>query len=171
MGLSPYNFENIIQMGTTTTSSNKPLGVIALAMISVAAIFSLRNLPVMAEYGLSSAVFYLLAALVFFVPASLVCAELATTWPKNGGIYLWVKEALGPRFGFLTLWFEWTNTIVWFPAVLSYIAATLAYLIAPTLAANKYYMIVYGFTRKMEATYIIPDIITLSILCRQCNNS
>ena len=142
MGLSPYNFENIIQMGTTTTSSNKPLGVIALAMISVAAIFSLRNLPVMAEYGLSSAVFYLLAALVFFVPASLVCAELATTWPKNGGIYLWVKEALGPRFGFLTLWFEWTNTIVWFPAVLSYIAATLAYLIAPTLAANKYYMIV-----------------------------
>tara|TARA_Y100000815_G_C13336316_1_gene497973 strand:+ start:243 stop:1631 length:1389 start_codon:yes stop_codon:yes gene_type:complete len=121
-------------------ASKKSLGVFAVAMFAVAGIFSLRSLPTMAEYGFSSVFYYVLAAIVFFIPSALVCAELATGWPKDGGVYIWVKEALGAKFGFLSIWFEWTNTIVWFPAVLSFVAATVAYSFMPSLAHNKYYM-------------------------------
>jgi len=123
-------------------NNKKTLGMFAVAMFAVAGIFSLRSLPTMAEYGLSSVFYYIVAAIVFFIPSALVCAELGTAWPRNGGIYIWVKEGLGPKFGFLSIWFEWTNTIVMFPTVLSFIAASLAYSFMPSLADNKYYMFI-----------------------------
>ena len=70
----------------------------------------------------------------FFIPLALVAAELATGWPRAGGLYVWVKQAFGDRSGFLAVWFEWIENIVWFPTVLSFVAATLAYVIDPSLA-------------------------------------
>ena len=52
------------------------LGLFGLAMINIVAIASLRDLPQMASYGIGSIFFYLLAAVVFFIPVSLVAAEL-----------------------------------------------------------------------------------------------
>jgi len=51
--------------------SGPSLGVFALAIINVAAIASLRDLPQMAKYGCGSVFFYLLAGLIFFIPVSL----------------------------------------------------------------------------------------------------
>lgn len=42
------------------------LGVFTLAIMNVTAVVSLRGLPAEATYGLSSAFYYLFAALVFF---------------------------------------------------------------------------------------------------------
>lgn len=107
------------------------LGTFPLAMITVAAIVSLRNLPLSAEYGLSSVFYFVVAALVFFIPIALVTAELATGWPKAGGNYIWVSEAFGKPIGFLALWMAWMESIAWFPAILAFTAAMLAHLIAP----------------------------------------
>ena len=121
--------------------SNSNIGVLAIAMMSVAGIFTLRTLPLMAMYGLSSIFYYVIAALLFFIPSALICAELATGWPKTGGLYVWVREAFGRRFGFLAIWLEWTNTVISFPAILAFITATIAYAINPALANNKIYML------------------------------
>ena len=80
------------------------LGAFSLAMISMAAIVSLRNLSLIAGLGLSAVFFLSLAALIFFIPISLVVAELAAAWPKPGGCYEWVKEAFGKPLAFITLW-------------------------------------------------------------------
>lgn len=117
------------------------LGVFMLAMINVAAITSLRNLSIMVEYGFSSIFFYVLAALVFFVPSALVCAELATGWPKAGGVYRWVTEAFGDKCGFFAIWISWMLSISWFPAVLTFSAAAGAYIFMPELIHNKVYMV------------------------------
>src|SRR4051812_14836845 len=69
------------------------LNVFLLAMLNLAVMISLRNLPIIAEYGLESAIFYLVAALVFLFPSALISAELATGWSDTGGVYIWVKEA------------------------------------------------------------------------------
>jgi amino acid transporter len=71
-------------------------------MINVAAVLNLAQLSILAEYGLSAVFYVVTAALLFFVPVSLVSAELATGWPKTGGVYVWVKEAFGPSLGLLT---------------------------------------------------------------------
>ena len=73
-------------------------------MINIIAVDSLRTLPFSAKFGSSLIFYYLACAVLFFIPVALVTAELATAWPKNGGIYVWVREAFGARFGFLVIW-------------------------------------------------------------------
>ena len=119
---------------------NKILSVFSLAMINVAAIGTVKNWPLIAESGFASIFFYLLAALLFFLPVSLVSAELATGWPHLGGIYVWVKEAFGHRTGFLAIWLLWFENVVWYPTVLSFVAATLAYIFDPVLENSRLYM-------------------------------
>jgi amino acid transporter len=119
------------------------LGVASLVMLSIVAIFNPRTLSVTAEYGLGCIFYYAAAALLYFIPFSLVCAELATAWPEKGGLYVWSKEAFGQRFGFFTIWIEWINNVVGWPASLALIAATLAYSISPSLAQDKLYTIVF----------------------------
>lgn len=122
------------------TRISRSLGVFALAMINVAAIGTVKNWPTIAEYGLSSIIYVILATLVFFIPTALVSAELATGWPKEGGVFLWVKEAFGHKTGFLAIWLQWANNVVWYPTSLSFIAATIAYIFQPELASNTFYM-------------------------------
>lgn len=119
----------------------KALGVFTLSMISVSAIIALRNLPTLAKNGFSVIFILTLAALLFFIPVALSCAELASAWPKKGGVYAWVKEAFGESSGALAIWLEWIESVVWLPTVLSFIASSLAYVINPTLAENRHYML------------------------------
>lgn len=111
--------------------SKRILGTFALAMITVAAIISLRNLPLTAEFGLSSIFYYFVSAIVFLIPISLATAELATGWPRPGGNYVWVSEAFGKKVGFYALWMAWMESIAWFPTILAFTAAMLAHLLAP----------------------------------------
>lgn len=140
-------------VGTAVDSTNhnpsRVLGIFLLATMNMAVITSLRNLPLVAQYGLSSIVYYLLAACLFIIPSALVSAELATGWPKGGGVYIWVREAFGDRWGFVAIWMQWVHNLPWYPALLSFIGATLAYGIGFTdFASNKIYtfcIIIIGF--------------------------
>ena len=58
--------------------AKKTLGVFALSMINVAAICGIRNLPTIAETGYAALFYMILAAVVFFIPACLICAERAS---------------------------------------------------------------------------------------------
>ena len=115
-------------------SKTKTLGVFVLAMINVAAVLSLRNFPPMAEFGWSSIGWYLIGTITFLIPLSMAGAELATGWPKGGGVYAWVKEAFGDMSGFIAVFCEWSNDLVWFPTILAFLASTLAFAINPKLA-------------------------------------
>ncbi len=121
-------------------NSKKPLTMFKLVMMAVVAIDSLKNLPTNAQYGSHLIIYYALAILIFFIPSALVSAELATTWPATGGIYVWVREAFNKRMAFLIVWMQWLIAITWYPTILSFIAATLACLISSELALNKIYI-------------------------------
>jgi amino acid transporter len=70
----------------------------------------------------------------------LVSAELASGWAKQGGIYVWVKEAFGKKMGFLAIWLQWIENVIWYPTILSFVAGSLGYLIAPSLTMNPYFL-------------------------------
>ena len=89
------------------TTKLRVLGRFSLIMISISAILNLRGLPTMATLGYHALIFYAIAALCFLLPSALVCAELATMLPENGGVYTWVKTAFGPSTGFIAIWMEW----------------------------------------------------------------
>ena len=79
----------------------------------------------------------------FLIPVAFISAELATGWPPKGpgGTYICVREALGERWGFVAIWMQWSENVIWFPTVLSFIGATIAYIFMPSLADNKLYML------------------------------
>jgi glutamate:GABA antiporter len=123
------------------SSPKRVLSVFSLVMINVIAVDSLRTLPISAKLGFSLVSYYAFAALIFFIPVALVAAELATAYPKTGGIYIWVREAFGRRTAFMTIWLQWIYNVVWFPTIMAFIVATLAYLFDPNLAHHKIYLL------------------------------
>lgn len=74
------------------------------------------------------------------VRRALVSAELATTWPDQGGLYVWVKKAYGDKTAFLTSWFYWINSFFYWPSLFTFVAVTIAFLFNPALAKNKYFI-------------------------------
>ena len=68
------------------------LSWIALALMTTSSVASLRAAPTMAVYGLACIFLYIVPAIVFLLPTSLVSAELASGW--TGGVYNWVSQGL-----------------------------------------------------------------------------
>lgn len=133
---------------------SRPLNIFLLAMINVAAICSLKNWPLNAMYGFSSLFFYLIAAIGFFIPSALVSAELASGWPKNGGIYAWIKEAMGHKMGFLAIWLQWISNVVWYPTTLSFVAIVICHSFNPSLTNNSLYTFVAILIFYWGATFL-----------------
>lgn len=117
------------------------LSIFILVMLNVSIMLSLRTLPLVAQWGFSSLFFFFIVGLFFLLPCALVSAELATGWPKSGGIYIWVREAFGDRLGFFSIWMQWIHNVAWYPVILSFIATTLAHITCPELAENKFYIL------------------------------
>jgi putative glutamate/gamma-aminobutyrate antiporter len=118
--------------------NTKKMTVFTLSMMTVAAVCSLRGLPMMAKEGLSMIFYILFAAVMFLLPASLVAAELGGMFSKEGGgVYTWVKEAFGSRWGFTAIWLQWIQNVVWYPTVLAFAAGALAYLFMDPGLADK----------------------------------
>ena len=113
--------------------------MVGLALVLISAMDSIRNLPTTATFGWSAIFFYSIAVLTYLVPVALCSAELATM--VGGGVYRWVREAFGSRWGFLAVWCDWSENIVWFPTVLVFLATTLAYVINPDLSQNKAFLV------------------------------
>ncbi|HEY5259200.1 MAG TPA: amino acid permease, partial [Rhabdochlamydiaceae bacterium] len=94
---------------------------------------------------------------LFLIPCALVSAELATGWPKIGGVYVWVREGLGDRWGFFAIWMQWVHNVAWYPVILSFVATTLAYVIDMELVQNKFYVlavILIGFWGMTLGNYL-----------------
>ncbi len=121
-------------------SPRKSLTTTGLVLMTIGAVDSIRNLPATALFGTGLIFFFLIAGLLFLLPAGLISAELASAWPKRGGIYVWVREAFGKKYGFLAIWFQWIENVIWYPTILSFLAATVAYVVSPSIATNKYYL-------------------------------
>lgn len=118
------------------------LGMGTLAMIDVAAVISLRNLPTVAEYGWGSLFLWGLGVVGFMIPISFAAAELASGWAETGGVFVWIRDAFGSKAGAVGIWADWAENLVWFPTVLAFIAAALAYVLVPAWADNKAWLFV-----------------------------
>ncbi len=110
---------------------------LSLAFMTTASVASLRSAPTMAVYGLTCVFLYLVPAIVFLLPQSMVAAELASGW--SGGIFRWVSEGISSKWGLLAVWCQFAMTIFYYPTLLGFVASTLAYVFNPDLATNGLY--------------------------------
>ncbi len=126
-----------VALGTAKAPPRRYLSWTVLAMMTVGSVGYLGSAPATSVFGLASVFLYVFPAFVFLVPVSLVAAELASGW--QGGVYNWVREGVSAPMGLLAVWCEFAQTIFYYPALLAYVAGTLAYVIDPSLAANGVY--------------------------------
>jgi amino acid transporter len=120
--------------GRTRAPAVAYISWVALALMTTSSVASLRPAPTMAVYGLAAVFLYLVPALVFLLPTSLVSAELASGW--EGGVYKWVALGISKPMGFLAVWCQFAMTIFYYPSLLGYVASTLAYVFNPELASS-----------------------------------
>ncbi|MGH3478335.1 MAG: amino acid permease, partial [Nocardioidaceae bacterium] len=106
----------------------------ALALMTTSSVASLRPSPTMAVYGLACVFLYVVPAIVFLLPTSLVSAELASGY--EGGVYNWVARGISKPAGFLAVWCQFAMTIFYYPTLLGFVASTLAYVFNPELASS-----------------------------------
>lgn len=129
------------------------IGVLALTLMTTALFLTLRNMPMMAETGMRMVFFNIITVFAFLVPVALVSAELATAWPRNG-VFHWVEEAFGTRWGLTAVWLQWVQSLFGITSILSYVAASLAYAIDPALAASRTFIVVVILTVYWSATLL-----------------
>jgi amino acid transporter len=128
---------SVVKKGTSIYK----ISLMTFVLITLSALMSIRNFPTMGLMNWKLLVFGFLALVMFLVPASLVSAELATGWPETGGVYVWVREAFGKRWGFLAVWLQWFQVTIGFIGILTFIAVTISYVVAPRLADNKLFQL------------------------------
>lgn len=122
-------------MTNKTTSSiksnNKPvhkLGFFGFFAITASMVMTVYEYPSFASSGFQLVFFLIVGGIFWFLPVALCSAEMATVegW-ESGGIYSWVGNTLGQRWGFSALFFQWFQITVGFVTMAFFILAALAY--------------------------------------------
>jgi amino acid transporter len=103
---------------------DRVLGRLDLLLFSVSAILTIDTLASAASMGVTWFTWWALTMTLFFIPYGLMMAELGAAWPGEGGLYVWVREAMGPRWGSMAAWFYWINNAYWIPSVYMIFAGT-----------------------------------------------
>ncbi|WP_026389369.1 APC family permease [[Acholeplasma] multilocale] len=111
----------------TEKVKKKGLRIIDLIAISFSAIFALDSFAMAAAIGWQSIIFWIILALLFFIPYGLISSELGSTY-VDGGINSWVRRVFGTRWAARTSWFYWLNVSIWMSASYIVFAATISYM-------------------------------------------
>lgn len=137
-------------------AKNRNITTTQLALMTAAAVISLRGLPMMAQEELTMFFYIFFATFLFLIPAALVGAELGSAFAsKGGGVYTWVKEAFNKHMGFTAIFLQWIQNVVWYPTVLGFAAASIAYMIGmPDLAQNGLFVGLFSIAMYWCATLV-----------------
>ncbi|MGB5164686.1 MAG: APC family permease [Woeseiaceae bacterium] len=144
-------------MSETSHHLKRSLGVTDMTLFTVSAILLLDTLSASASIGVSSITWWVILSLLFFVPYGLISAELGTTYPEQGGIYAWVRDAFGARWGTRVTWLYWLNNVLWHASLYVLFAGIFAQMFFPDLSAGA------KLIMALALTWLVIGLTTLSL--------
>ncbi len=121
-------------------------------MMTIVILYGIENASIMAQLGWGLITAYALGAILILIPVGLVSAELASGWPYDGGLYLWVREAFGPRMAFFALFQQWIAWVFTIPTVFTFVVVSATYAFNPGLQDNSGYAAVAVIAITVVAT-------------------
>ncbi|SJZ75165.1 glutamate:gamma-aminobutyrate antiporter, GGA family (TC 2.A.3.7.1) [Cetobacterium ceti] len=121
-----------------TGDSSKNLTLFGFFTITASMVMAVYEYPTFATSGFSLVFFLLFGGLFWFIPVALCAAEMATVdgW-QTGGLFSWVSNTVGERWGFAAIFFQWFQITVGFITMLYFVVGALSYVFDwPALNTN-----------------------------------
>lgn len=106
---------------------SKKLTLFGFFAITASMVMTVYEYPAFATSGLGLVFFLLVGGFLWFIPVSLVAAEMATVrgW-ETGGLFTWVERTLGPKWGFAAIFYQWFQITVGFITMIYFIVGALS---------------------------------------------
>lgn len=91
------------------------MGALALALMVFTSVYGFANIP-LAFYKMSysSIPYFIVGSILYFVPFSLMIAEMAQSFKSSqGGIYTWMEKSVNTKWAFTGIFMWWISYVVW----------------------------------------------------------
>ncbi|MBP3929464.1 MAG: glutamate/gamma-aminobutyrate family transporter YjeM [Peptostreptococcaceae bacterium] len=96
-------------------NSTKKLTLVTLILMIFTSVFGFANMP-RSFYlmGYAAIPWYILSALVFFIPYAFMMSEYGAAFKKeSGGMYSWMEKSVGPKYAFIGTFMWYASYIIW----------------------------------------------------------
>ncbi|MGR7997255.1 glutamate:gamma-aminobutyrate antiporter [Xanthobacter sp. ZOL 2024] len=115
---------------SAATAPVKQLTLLGFFAITASMVMAVYEYPTFATSGFSLVFFLLLAGILWFIPVALCAAEMATVegW-EEGGVFAWVSNTLGERWGFAAISFTYLEIAIGFLPMLYFVLGALSYIL------------------------------------------
>ena len=107
-------------------SGKKKFSFVSVILSVICVVFVCEAAAPAAAIGNQQFFWWIFLIITFLLPYGMVAAELGTAYDSEGGIYDWVRDALGDKWGARISWYYWINFPLWiaslatlFPPILS----------------------------------------------------
>ena len=115
------------------------IGFVTFVGIVMAMVATVRSIPTLAAASWQMIFWMTFAVLFFALPVSLMSGELSTMLQDEGGPQLWVKTAMGSKWGFVTAWLLWVQMFPGMVMVASTLGPLLGNAIGNTTLGNNHW--------------------------------
>lgn len=103
------------------SNNSKKLTLVPLILMIFTSVFGFTNMP-RAFYlmGYAAIPWYILSAVLFFIPYAFMMAEYGSSFKKeSGGMYSWMEKSVGPKYAFIGIFMWYASYIIWMVSVSS----------------------------------------------------
>ena len=97
----------------------RSVGRLDTAFLMLAAIIVLDTLGAVSSYGAQTFTWLIVMVIFFLLPYGLLTAELGSTFPEEGGPYVWVKLAFGRAAAAVVSVMYWVDNPIWLAGTLA----------------------------------------------------
>ncbi|WP_297167058.1 amino acid permease [Thermogemmatispora sp.] len=137
----------------------KELSLFFMVCFTLTAMLNIATLGIVSSQGAQVFPWLLITALTFLIPYGLLMAELGSTFPEEGGSYVWCRLAGGRLFAAIASIFYWDSNPFW-------VGGTLA---VTAIAAVKTFFfggsseVLFGGSRLIDT--VLEILIALAFIC------
>ena len=109
----------------------------AFLAMTASMVLTVYEYPTFAESGWSCILFLIVCGICYFLPVAIAAAEMGTVrkWSKDG-VYVWIKNTLGRRWGWYAIFSQWCGITVAFLGMLYFVISGLGFIFGGTTGFN-----------------------------------
>ncbi len=113
-----------------SSDTGRTLTFFGFFAMTASMVMTVYEYPTFASSGLALIFFLIVGGLLWFLPVAMCSAEMASVeGQESGGIFAWVGNMLGEKWGFAALFYQWFQITVGFVTMCFFVLAALSYIL------------------------------------------